>query len=47
MNEQGMVDTDLVRSGFSMAFRNGQTVELLGLTFSAADGDELLRRMEY
>lgn len=39
MDADGMVDTDLVRSGFSMMFRNGNTVDLLGLKFSQADGD--------
>lgn len=46
MDADGMVDTDLVRSGFSMMFRNGNTVDLLGLKFSQADGEELLRRLE-
>lgn len=43
---QGMIDTDLVRSGFQMAFKNGNTVDLFGLTFSQSDGDELLRHLE-
>lgn len=46
IDEQGMIDTDYVRSGFSMAFRNGNTVDLLGLTFSQSDGDELVRHLE-
>lgn len=46
MDADGMVDTDLVRSGFSMMFRNGNTVELLGLKFSQSDGDSLIRMLE-
>lgn len=46
LNEDGMVDTDAVRSGFEHAFSGGYSVSVLGLTFSAPDGEELLRRME-
>lgn len=46
MDADGMVDTDLVRSGFSMMFRNGNTVDLLGLKFSQSDGDSLIRMLE-
>lgn len=46
LTHDGMVDTDLVRSGFAMAFANGNTLEAFGMRFSMADGNELLRMLE-
>jgi len=46
VNDDGMIETDSVRSALSMAFANVPRFTAFGFTFNQSDADNLLARME-